>query len=229
MKVGNYRIPNNRLANLLKDVKTIYEHFKIEETGPDLIAHSLDAAPRGGAFLQKMVDLRAYGLIEGRGRKIKVSELGKLAICGSDDEKEMALNKIFNNIPLWSIFYSKYGFNIKEDNFWIDLIKITEIERFTAQKKANYVRNAYLSDIKFISNENLLKNESEQENLDFFNKKLKKLHDKNAEMDYTTKAAVIYIKFPGIGIVNLELIDEANISFAETILNNIRLKIQKNK
>jgi len=222
MKIGDWVIPQNRLATSLHDIKKIYEQFKSDETSNDLIAHTLNQAPRGGAFLQKMADLRAYGLIEGRGGKIRVTELGKQATYGHSQERATALEKIIKNIPLWGILFDKYGTSIKEENFWIDLVQITGAERLDAQKQANFIRNAYIMDVK-----NILPVEKPAEPIKTDSEP--GAHDRRHDMEFTTKDAVVYIKYPSIGIVDLDLNDETNLTIAETILKTIRIKLQKER
>lgn len=172
MKIGPYSIPSYRLESLLADVKKIYDQFQGGETTKEFIAHTLGHSPTSGGFYQKMADLKAYGLIEGRGDKVKVSDLGKMVTYETTAaEKNQAFVRIVNNIPLWKILYEKYGVNIKDEGFWIDLAQITALERPEAQKLANIVRKAYLEDARYIkpaeriqepiNNENKHKEESE--------------------------------------------------------------------
>jgi hypothetical protein len=226
MKVGGYSIPQYRLTTLLSDTKKIYEQFKSDEVGTEFIAHTLGQAPRGGAFLQRMADLRSYGLIEGRGSKIRVTELGKQATYGHEVERVDALVKLVKNIPLWAILNEKFGSSIKEENFWIDLMKITGAERVDAQKQANSVRNAYIADIKDII---LVEKPKLTPEPQIGETRTKGGIDKDDDMEITSKEAVAYIKFPGIGAVNLDLNDETNLSLAEQILKTVRTKLQKRK
>lgn len=150
MKIGKYTIPRYRLDTLLPATAKIYEQFESEEVSTHDIAPILRLSATSGGFYQKMADLRAYGLIEGRKDKITVTELGKKATFGDADEKAEALGEVVRNIPLWSKFLSKYGNSIKAENFWVDLARITGLERPDSQKKAAFVRKAYLEDAQYI-------------------------------------------------------------------------------
>ncbi len=148
MKIGTHSIPKYRLPGLIEDTKKIYEQFNGKESELEFVAHTIGHLPKSGSFMQKLADLRSYGLIEGRG-KIKVSELGKKVTYGTEPEKVEALEEIIKNIPLWGSIFDKYGVNIKEENFWVDLAQITSVERLEAQTKANEIRKAYLEDIRY--------------------------------------------------------------------------------
>jgi len=144
-------VPLYRLDTLLDVTRKIYEQFKGDEVSTEHIAPILGQTPKSGSFLQKMADLRSYGLITGSRDKIKVTELGKQVTLFKDEaEKNAALQEIVSNIPLWRIFLDKYGYNIDEKNFWVELVRITGAERFDAQKEAKSVRRAYLKDVAHI-------------------------------------------------------------------------------
>jgi len=55
------------------------------------------------------------------------------------------------NIPLWRAFHSKYGVELSEVNFWVDLSKITGLEPPDAQKLEGDVRKAYITDTQGIT------------------------------------------------------------------------------
>jgi hypothetical protein len=151
MRIGSYSIPLYRLDALLDATREIYEQFKGDEVSTEYIAPILGQKPKSGAFFQKMADLRSYGLITGSRDKIKVTELGKQVTLFKDEaEKNAALQEIVSNIPLWRIFLDKYGYNIDEKNFWVELVRITGAERLDAQKEAKSVRRAYLKDVAYI-------------------------------------------------------------------------------
>lgn len=108
---------------------------------------------KSGTFLAKLVYLRAYGLIEGRGI-VKVSEIGKkLTYPTTEEEKTEAIEKAILRIPLWKEFYSKWGVNLPGGDFWVDLAKITGLEPPEAQRVAETVRKAYLADVKYLKPE----------------------------------------------------------------------------
>lgn len=170
MKVGKYNIPVYRLhPKLFQATKILYETFKSDEATDMLTVAKLfeHKTERSGAFLTKLADLRSYGLITKRG--VKVTELGKrLTYDSSDDERNKACKEALFNIPLWKELFSRFGKTIPTSNFWAELTKITSIEAPDAQKIEENVRNAYLSDFRYLKAEK--KPENEESDMDEQNK-----------------------------------------------------------
>jgi hypothetical protein len=161
VKVGKYDIPNIRLhPTLFEATKTLYEKFGSEEapdqlTVANLLGHKTD---KSGAFISKLADLRAYGLITSRG--LKVTDLGKkLTYDPSDEERNNALKEALLNIPLWKELYSRFGRTLPTSNFWVELTKITGLEAPEAKRIEEIVRNAYLADFQYLKEEKKLEGE----------------------------------------------------------------------
>lgn len=187
---------------MIEDTKKIYDKFPNEEVESEFIAHAISYKPTGGAFKQRLADLRLYGLIEGRG-KIKVSELGKMATYGHETEKTDAFEKIIRKVPLWSIFLDKYKVSIKEENFWIDLAKITGVERPVAQTKAGFIRTAYMEDVKYLKpvEKTLELSNSVPQVSETFNRSEKNMVDQQGEQNQGVESESIEeIKFSNIRI-----------------------------
>jgi len=155
VKVGKYDIPNMRLhPNLFEAAKLLYENFKSDEppdalTVAKVLEHQTD---KSGAFISKLADLRAYGLMEKRG--MKVTNLGKkLTYDPSEEERNKALKEVLLNIPLWKELFSRFGKTLPTSNFWVELTKITGLEAPDAQKIEENVKNAYLADFQYLKEE----------------------------------------------------------------------------
>jgi len=155
VKVGKYTIPKYRLhPKLFEATKTLYEKFGSEEatnllTVAQLLEHKSD---RSGSFINKLSDLRSYGLITKRG--VKVTDLGKkLTYDPSDEERDKALRETLLNIPLWNELYSRFGKNLPTTDLWVELTKFTGLEAPDAKKTEKSVQNAYLSDFRYLKEE----------------------------------------------------------------------------
>jgi hypothetical protein len=230
MKIGSYTIPNNRLRTLIEDAKKVYEKFPNEEVEAEFIAHTLDNSPTSGAFKQKLADLRSYGLLEGRG-KIRISELGKKVTYGHEDEKREAFEKIIKNIPLWGIFFDKYGVSIKEDNFWVDLAKITGLERPESQNKAEWVRKAYLDDVRYYkpvekAQESGLGQENQPERVPMSIDR-RETQMETQQFSQNTINAIGYIGFPEYSKAPIEIKDELSYNIAKQLLEAIGNKLKE--
>lgn len=151
VRVGNYTIPNLRLfAKVYNDIKVIYENFRLdvaedEDSVARLLGHK---SANSGAWKSKIADMRLYGLLEPRA--IKVTPLAEKLTYGTVQEKQEAINKTIFNVPLWKELYSKFGVELPNSNFWVQLQRITDLDHLEAQKFADPVRKAYLEDISYI-------------------------------------------------------------------------------
>lgn len=148
MKIGNYQVPTYRLYPKVADaINKIYEEYVFDEpVSADAVAKLCDhKSANSGAWLYKLADMRAYGLLEKRA--IKATSLAEKFASGTNEEKQKAKNKAIMNIPLWKTLYDKFGLELPSSNFWIQLQQITGLPNIEAQKHADFVRKAYLDDI----------------------------------------------------------------------------------
>ena len=151
MKLGSFDIPLYHLDKMLAATKVIYDDYGNDEFSKKDLAPLLHhKSATSGALGQKVLDLRAYGLLDGDQDTFRVSQLGKDATWGTPEEKSRALQMAVRNIPLWSILLEKYGYNIRKEDFWVKLRKITGVESRDAQNNAATVRNAYMADVSLI-------------------------------------------------------------------------------
>lgn len=151
MKVGNYTIPDLRLfPKIHHDIKLIYENYRLAEAeDADVVAKLVGhKSANSGAWLSKLADMRLYGLLESRA--IKATPLAEKLTYGTEQEKQEAINKAFMNVPLWRELFNKFGVELPESNFWVQLQRITGLDPLDAQKYADFVRKAYLDDISHI-------------------------------------------------------------------------------
>ena len=128
MRIGSYTIPDLRLfPKIYEAVKLIYENYQLEEIEDEdavarLVGHK---SANSGAWLSKKADMRLYGLLEPR--TIKLTPLAEKLTYGTEQEKQEAINKAVLNVPLWKELYSKFGVELPESNFWVQLQRITGV------------------------------------------------------------------------------------------------------
>lgn len=150
VRIGNYQIPTYRLfPKVAEAIEKIYGEYVLDEaTDADTVAKLCEhKSANSGAWLYKLADMRAYGLIEKRA--IKVTPLAEKFTSGIKEDKQKAINEAIMNIPLWREFYEKFGEQLQESNFWVQLQKFTSVPNIEAQKHADSVRKAYLGDIRY--------------------------------------------------------------------------------
>ena len=150
MRIGRYSVPPIRLYPTLIDaIRRLYSRFQDNEVS-DLneVATALGhTSAKSGAFLLKLTALRAYGLIDGRG-KIHVSELGaSLAYPKDRSEEEKTLERAVTNIPLWKELYLRFGATLPKQGFAEELAKITGATLEEAKAKEEWIRRAYQDDL----------------------------------------------------------------------------------
>jgi hypothetical protein len=165
VKIGSYSIPDLRLfPTIYNDAKLIYDNYRLDEAKDDDTVAKLLKHKRasGGTWFSKIADMRLYGVLEPRG--IKLTPLTEQMLYGTEEEKQEATKKIILNVPFWGELFSRFGKELPESNFWVQIQKITGIDPLEARNSADYVRKAYLDDISHI------KLETEEKNLDNQNK-----------------------------------------------------------
>jgi hypothetical protein len=150
LRIGRYSVPPIRLYPTLIDaIRRLYSRFQDNEVS-DLneVATALGhTSAKSGAFLLKLTALRAYGLIDGRG-KIHVSELGaSLAYPKDRSEEEKTLERAVTNIPLWKELYLRFGTTLPKQGFAEELAKITGATLEEAKAKEEWIRRAYQDDL----------------------------------------------------------------------------------
>lgn len=151
MKIGNYSIPTSRLfPKIYEDIKLVYENYRLDEAEDEEAVAKLcgHRSAKSGAWFTKLADMRLYGLLESRG--IKATPLAEKLTYGTDEEQQEATNKAILNISLWKELYSRFGVELPESNFWVQLQRITGLDPLEAQKHAESIRKAYLDDASHI-------------------------------------------------------------------------------
>lgn len=150
MKLGDQIIPNNTLKDLVGETKKLYDTYKRNDFNKTDIAYSLGQSINSGALMQKIADMKVYGLLSGRGERFVVTPLGEKATYGDPTEKTQAILTLLKNVPLWSILYDKYPHDIKEEGFTGLLSKLTNAPHPDSEKNSVKLRNHYIGDVKYL-------------------------------------------------------------------------------
>lgn len=151
MRIGNETVPRYSIEEVIGDVKKLHSQYGRDDFSKADIAYTLGQSPTSGALMQKIADMKSYGLLQGRGDSHSVTQIGEDSTFGDPTEKSNALQTIFNNVPLWSRLYEKYRDNIKEEGFANILSKLTGAPVPECEKKAPTLIKQYIDDLKFIN------------------------------------------------------------------------------
>ena len=155
MQVGkSYSVPDERLYPKVLDwTKQIYDEFSTSDTDSLSVAQLLGHTSIGGAFNAKVASMSAYGVVERRLGRIRVTEIGRKAILSEDGkEKADGVKSALLKVALWKRLYNHYtnkGAELPAD-FSADLAKIADIPGEDAKSKAEWVVKAFNSDISYL-------------------------------------------------------------------------------
>jgi len=155
LQVGkSYSVPDERLYPKVLDwTKQIYDEFSTSDTDSLSVAQLLGHTSIGGAFNAKVASMSAYGVVERRLGRIRVTEIGRKAILSEDGkEKADGVKSALLKVALWKRLYNHYtakGAELPAD-FWADLAKIADIPGEDAKSKAEWVVKAFNSDIAYL-------------------------------------------------------------------------------
>jgi hypothetical protein len=153
-----WSIPDMRIyPELYDDIKKLYGKFGQSEVDPETVAQLWGhKSSKSSQFrVTKLGCLRAYGLIDGRG-KIRVSTLGKnLTYPQNEEELMKTIVEAVKKIPLWKWLFDTFtskGKDIPTDTLWMDLRQLVGEDKLPpedAKSKAELVRKAYFEDLKY--------------------------------------------------------------------------------
>lgn len=163
-KLGSYAYPERKIDDVLEAIRSIRDKLKGNMASIDTIAVALGyKGANNGAFQHKLNDLRKYGLIEGRGKDMGLSDLAKRILVQKDlkDIREMVFH-----MPLWKGLYDKFGANPTDfstalksvtgaDILEIDAVKDTVSKLYidAVSKIGNINSNEKADDLDFQSND----------------------------------------------------------------------------
>jgi len=153
-----WSVPEMRIyPELYDDIKKLYGKFGQSEVDPETVAQLWGhKSMKSSQFrVTKLGCLRAYGLIDGRG-KIRVSTLGKnLTYPQNEEELMTAIVETVKKIPLWKWLFDTFtskGRDVPTETLWMDLRQFVGEDKLTpedAKNKAELIRKAYFEDLKY--------------------------------------------------------------------------------
>ena len=109
------------------------------------IAAQLNSSPRSGAFRQKMIASKKFGLVNySSGQTVILTELGKR--CIDEDTRKSGLADAFLHVPLFQRLYDEYGGHKLPSS---DAIQNTMQKLGVALKQTNKARQTFMKSAKY--------------------------------------------------------------------------------
>jgi hypothetical protein len=146
LTIGKYSIPNRRLAILLDQTKNIHDNIGEGNGNSTDIMAILNFKVKSPSYYTNMQDLRAFGLVQGQDKTIRITPLGLRAISENTAQKQTVLEEVFDNFELWKKLRERFGNSVEHDTFSQTLAEITGVEP-PDEKTTESIRKAYLKDI----------------------------------------------------------------------------------
>lgn len=133
------------MSEAVKAATTIVRHFRDGSFTDDALANALGyGAVQGGAFRQRVADLRKYGLITGRGSQLGAGPIAQAIFADHPGDREKALHDMMSNISLFKALYDHFGDKFPDDNNLMTvLLNITGAARPDIEGSLVMLRDAY--------------------------------------------------------------------------------------
>ncbi|MGI0062411.1 MAG: hypothetical protein ACREBA_08170, partial [Nitrosotalea sp.] len=135
MQLGSYEIPEVRLVpEVLEILKKVNNGLSDGGTIQSINLAKLLGYKFGteSQFYRKIRSMLYYGLLEGKGT-FRITDLGKSLLIPLNTEEEKTLRSTaVLHVPLWREIYNRYTKSPPRDDFWIQLMNITGVNRDVA-------------------------------------------------------------------------------------------------
>ena len=152
MSVRGHGYPAFNLEMAIKRVKKIYEEEPYNEMTFDAAAKNMGYGGRNGTSIKAISTLRRYGLLEGRGDRIKVSRdaVTILADEGLEDQSERsaALLRCLETDSLFSEIREKFR-GVPAENTLLSFLVKQEFKQTAARK----IVSAYRESVEYVNRE----------------------------------------------------------------------------
>ncbi|MCW4017368.1 MAG: hypothetical protein NWF00_01580 [Candidatus Bathyarchaeota archaeon] len=116
----------------------------------DVVANALNMSMKGGGFAYLISSMEKYGFVRTGGGKLVISDLGKLALYGTDEEKKEMMYQAVIKVELFNELYSQYGKEATVDQIKAFLRQNGNVPVEKAQKLAEKVEKIYKNAAKHI-------------------------------------------------------------------------------
>ncbi len=145
-KIGNYEYPDVKFSDAIDLIKVFKDKLGGEASTIGVLATAWGhQTANSGAFLKKLSDVRKYGLIEGRGEGLKLSDSAqKILLYENENERDEAIRSCVFRVSLWKDIHQKLNGKGVSNDFYILLKNLTGIDRLKAEKEAGIISKLYI-------------------------------------------------------------------------------------
>lgn len=151
-KIGSYYYPSRKIIPIIESVKLIGDKLRSNTASVEVVASTLGyKSTFNGAFQHTLADIRKYGLVDGRGKEIRLSELAHKIIAPNKGEEASAMKEMIFHMPLWKEIYEKFGKN--PSDFSVVLQSVAGINRLEADAVKDEISKLYIDAVSKIGNE----------------------------------------------------------------------------
>lgn len=126
----------------LRIVEIIDEHkLSLVENLSEKLGHT---RPTSGTFTRKLASLVKYGLVNRSGGTIELTPLAvEIVHPKNDEERLQSCGRAIRGIPLMNDLDKRLEGRLPGEDFWIQLLELTNVERDKAKEHAPAIRNVY--------------------------------------------------------------------------------------
>ena len=144
--LGKYELPPKLpMSDAARLAVKIVGQFRDSTFGEASLASALGHSnSTGGAYNQKVADLRKYGVITGRAPTLAAGSIAQAIFGDRPGEKERALHEMLTGIPLFKVLYDHYGEKLPDDvDLTTYLLHVTGAVRPDVEGALASLREAY--------------------------------------------------------------------------------------
>ncbi len=226
IEIGSYLIPNRRLAALLDQTKNIHDNIGEGHGNSTDIMTILNFKVKSPSYYTNMQDLRAFGLVQGQDKTIRITPLGLRAISEGTTQKQLALEEVFDHFELWKKLRERFGDSVEKNTLSEALAEITGVEQ-PDERTTESIRKAYLRDIEVLHLSGTREKQDRAVNvLDIADKPTRERVKPNAQRD-----VVGYITYLEFSESPIQIKDELSYEIAQKLLKAMgeRLGVEKKR
>jgi hypothetical protein len=108
--LGSMDFPETTISDAAELAKKIAQSFRTNEFSKESLAAALGYKNAvSGAFNQRLADLRKYGIVEGRGDRLRATNLSQRLAAPAPGEYEHSIQEMLEAIPLFRALHEHFA------------------------------------------------------------------------------------------------------------------------